>query len=730
MRMRTFVLASSLGGVAAAQLPQYDWQLEPNLPARSSFSIVRHDGVGAFVVFGGFSSFDHRDDTWLWDGGWRRAESVSRPSPRSDYAVTYDSLRNRLVLVGGLGPGPAATAVLADTWVFDGAQWQPVVTANSPPPRYRHTLVYDPGRDRVVWWGGQANTAVVDQLWEFDGSDWQQVTPTGGAPGRLCSAVHDAARAELLFWDGFNLRAWDGAQWAARSNVGLPVPGRGQLLYDPLQQRVLLLNPESGSTPQPGLYARAGGDWQLVDPGVLPVASSMAKAFDPVAGACFGVSSEAWRADTWQYVTGQWQRIQLSLPVSRRDGMMAYDPLRRRTLLVGGSGVPSNATQVMEAQGRDWLPASNLTARSMATAVFDAARGVTVVFGGTSTGSGLAELFEWDGAWTFRTPANPPAGRFLHAMAYDGLRQRSLLFGGRVGAAVAADFWSWDGTSWTALAATGPSAREGHAMAYDALRDRVVLFGGTDGSARFGDTWEFDGTAWTQLLPAVAPTPRRGHVLVYDPHLARCVLYGGNDGVDRRETWLWDGLEWAQLTTAHAPDVAVGVAAAMDRDRRELILFGGADGNGTRGELWRLRRLDFGQWQSVGSGCDAGNGPLHLVPLDAPAIGRSVRLRLENTVPSFVALPLAWVGFDDQQWNGVPLPIALDALGAPECLVRADAQVFLPILALGDHAEAQLVLPDLPAAVGLQLFVQAASWDFAVSRIGTANLLAATIGVP
>src|SRR5262249_36920980 len=92
-----------------------------------------------------------------------------------------------------------------------------------------------------------------------------------------------------------------------------------------------------------------------------------------------------------------------------------------------------------------------------------------------------------------------PSTRELHAMAYDAARGVSVLFGGFWSSSYYGDTWEWNGSSWTLRSSDGP-LRRGHALAYDAARRVTVLFGGDffDGSTIhfLGDTWEWDGGAW------------------------------------------------------------------------------------------------------------------------------------------------------------------------------------------------------------------------------------------
>src|SRR2546423_15051333 len=91
-------------------------------------------------------------------------------------------------------------------------------------------------------------------------------------------------------------------------------------------------------------------------------------------------------------------------------------------------------------------------------------------------------------------------------MAYDAARGVTVLFGGFVGE-YNGDTWEWNGAVWNHRLVSGPSTLVAHAMAYDAARGVTVLFGGYNGSAFNGGTWELNGTAWTQRW-LIGPSPR------------------------------------------------------------------------------------------------------------------------------------------------------------------------------------------------------------------------------
>ena len=112
---------------------------------------------------------------------------------------------------------------------------------------------------------------------------------------------------------------------------------------------------------------------------------------------------------------------------------------------------------------------------------FDTARGVTVLFGGYTGLSGDGrdgETWEWNGTvWNQRMVIGP-APRADHAMVYDPARAVTVLFGGSPFDAQSLT-WEWNGIAWTLRSASGPLQRFWHAMAYDVGRGKTVLFGGS-----------------------------------------------------------------------------------------------------------------------------------------------------------------------------------------------------------------------------------------------------------
>jgi hypothetical protein len=230
--------------------------------------------------------------------------------------------------------------------------------------------------------------------------------------------------------------------------------------------------------------------------------------------------------------------------------------------------------------------------------VFDARRGVTVMFGGADASRVRNDAWSWDGRRWSLERWRGPSPRTFAAMAWDTARSEAVLFGGRrvlfgkegEQGTFLGDTWVLDRAGWRRVEVAGPSPRAEASVAYDAARGVVVLFGGyTDGGGtsggtnRLGDTWEWNGARWT-LRATDGPAPRNGAAMAYDAKTGDVVLFGGSGG-PRSDTWSWSGGRWRQLATPATPGRFNSVAA-YDAARGQIVRATGWNGRERVRETW------------------------------------------------------------------------------------------------------------------------------------------------
>lgn len=228
-----------------------------------------------FVTFGGYDG-SYLGDTWALSAGagaWTPLfPSGPGPSPRMYHAQVHDPLRERMIVIGGLPD------FLNDVWALalGGAPaWTQILpTGTAPTPRYAHSLIYQPSRDRIILFAGYDGVYRND-VWELSLSGppaWTRLTPAGIPPAARWAhvAIYDPIRDRMVIYGGYDglgarTDAWalslgSSPAWTALAPGG-PIPGvRTNLdgVYDPPGDRMLIFGGFNPST-----QAFLGDTWSL-----------------------------------------------------------------------------------------------------------------------------------------------------------------------------------------------------------------------------------------------------------------------------------------------------------------------------------------------------------------------------------------------------------------------------------------------------------------------------------
>ncbi len=223
-------LVTALHGACGDLEAQVRWvRLPGGMPSPRHGPAISYDSVrDRLVLFGGNQGGQLLVDTWEWDGvAWAQAAAANAPSAREFHVMAYDQARRRTLLFGGQDYVPWAN-LLADTWEWDGASWGQVAT-NGPAPRWAPGMAYHTGRQRVMLFGGAYLLGPAphsfNDLWEWDGSSWRVVAPGGGNvdPPVLHWPVGTISYGNLAYDERRNKLVVYGAHWLAQ-NVGGHLP--------------------------------------------------------------------------------------------------------------------------------------------------------------------------------------------------------------------------------------------------------------------------------------------------------------------------------------------------------------------------------------------------------------------------------------------------------------------------------------------------------------------------
>ena len=568
-------------------------------PARERSAMTYLLGYGV-VMFGGRNlalpvGQQVLGDTWVFQGGnWtQRINLPTSPTPRFGHAMLPDQSATSVVLVGG---SDGSGAPIADTWLWNGSQWNEQLPA--PSRREGAAMAYDETRDKHVVFGGRTvpGGTPLDETWEIDGLNWRERTPSAKpSPRSDAGVVFDVARNKAVLYGGRLANGqelgdtweWNGSTWTIRVSSNLPpAAGGSQLVYDSLRNRTLGIMPGGSGTME--MWKLDGTGWANVDPARPDARSNCGSAWDVDRAKLVilgGLRDPAPPAlDGWEW-DGSWHRMNGAVPpMPRFDLPMFYDSLMHLAVAPGGMAATQPRNDCWAWNGLSWNQTGSIgQARAAASAAFDLARGRGTMFAGIIYGVGdTNDTLTWaNGTWTQVFPGASPPPRRYASMAFDATRQRVVLFGGFVGSTTElGDTWEFDGTTWTnPSSAHSPSARHVSAMAYDPVGQGVLLFGGGTNSPMqtFGDTWRWNGVDWA-LLPTVSPpSARASHSLVSAGN--KVLLWGGSDSQRLfSDLWQWNGQSW-ELLDSPPPTVRTNFGATYDVQRDRTVLFGGMSTN-------------------------------------------------------------------------------------------------------------------------------------------------------
>lgn len=323
-----------------------------------------------------------------------------------------------------VGVAKTQTSTNAHNWIQLTGQ------VNMPQARYLHVQAYLPTTSQHMVFGGLGSTAnnVLGDTMLWDGTNWTSFPggePTNGRYGtaytvdtthKTINSFHDI----VIFFGGadsttsIKSETWifDGLFWYNSTDLA--------------------------STPHARVYSSMA--FQLWDGYTV----------------MFGGYGDGYLNDTWLFKPatpyassgGYWTQATSSAnPAARIHHSMCYDPLRRRTVL----------------------------------------------FGGTDSSTTFNDTWEWNtlSGWVLVSTANSPPPRMMGSMVYDPVNKVIVLFGGYLDSKlntngqynIYSDVWYYDGVNWTQQSFFGPSPRAGAGLSFDIAQNALFLFGGANGGA-------------------------------------------------------------------------------------------------------------------------------------------------------------------------------------------------------------------------------------------------------
>lgn len=455
-------------------------------------------------------------------------------------------------------------------------------------------VVADSTRGRLLLQGGNFSWPLSssEQCEWFDGQRFTAAQPVGApAPPFAAIMAHDPLRGRTV-WLG-NAQTWehDGAAWMQR-NVSPPTE-EGPMVWHPGLGRVLLVAGNSTMWTWDGLA------WSpLVSPTMPPPRYSFGLAYDELRKrtVLFGgiTSTLAFLDDTWEFDGVDWQQQTPAHPPTSGVATMAYDQVRQRVV---ARVIQPAQSETWEFDGTDWaaipmvLNAAPWVSTRLCTSPVSGRCWQIETYLQVGDTCRVREL--QGSSWVPLPGARQPPARYGLAAAVDQRRDVVWTFGGRYSQVPGSDLaaiWQRFGDTWVEqVTMPQPSARSFAGFVHDEARDRTVLFGGMQGSAQLGDTWELHAGQWTQRT-GPSPSPRSGFGMVYDPLRARIVLFGGQGSTVLSDVWQLDANGWTTWPAAAGPGARTRHAMAYDAANDRIVVFGGhgASTSNLFGDTWAL----------------------------------------------------------------------------------------------------------------------------------------------
>ena len=299
------------------------------------------------------------------------ANPLLGPSNRAFAAMCWDQAHGYVLMHGGTNNGN-------ETWTWNGTAWTRRLTSTVP---YTGSGSYQFPEISALAFHAPTNEVVLVHsagTYTWTGTDWlPRNTPIGSnanGEAKNVALAHDPVRSQTVLFvgtrnssSGGNYYAgetylWDGFSWSPRQTPVVPWPVEcPTMAFDPVAGRLVLGT--NGNAPtgtlhfaQSGFFEWTGSNWQQRLFATAPTATG-AFATDTANNTIvmFDGAINSQPNHTWTLANGALHQLATPTEPARRFGAaMAYDPVRQRVVLFGGTNHWAYSLSQTWALGDTW----------------------------------------------------------------------------------------------------------------------------------------------------------------------------------------------------------------------------------------------------------------------------------------------------------------------------------------------------------------------------------------
>jgi hypothetical protein len=301
---------------------------------------------------------------------------------------------------------------------------------------------------------------------------------------------------------------------------------------------------------------------------------------------------------------------------------------------------PLNTGGVYDPAKNVWTPTQippGLEGRYDATAVWDDADGLMLIWGGVGAGGLLYDGWRYhpaDNKWSpmaavsspadggaadagadFQARANHTAVWATGLMGVTSKGRGMIVWGGITD--LSASTTTNEGQIYDPAADTwvgptpsgGPTARAYHSAVWNSKNGYMLVFGGATAPMKLADNTTYDltpGASWNSLTGSPPPGARQKHTGIWDPVTTSMFIWGGVDGAS---TYFPDGASLNASNTwttfggsGPMPEGRVdhsSVILAGPKGGSQLVIFGGDNGSNILDKGWSLDTSPGSVWSAL-----------------------------------------------------------------------------------------------------------------------------------